>query len=223
MYKRQPFNNAGTLLPTLEIMIVVVGFVLLIACANVANLLLVRSFGRRQEMTVRLALGASRARLLKQLLTETLILAVMGTGGGLLVAWLCRHALVLLLPARSGVPMYLPGEIDWRVMMLNAGICLAVTLMVGLVPALQTRELQLADALRSEASAVVGARGRAWMRSGMIAVSYTHLDVYKRQQPTSISTRARLFASVKSPTSSWRNIPAKASRRSNETWNGISS
>jgi predicted permease len=165
-----PFNNAGTLLPTLEIMIVVVAFVLLIACANVANLLLVRSFGRRQEMTVRLALGASRVRLLKQLLTETLILAALGTGGGLLVAWLSRHALVLLLPARSGVSMYLPGEIDWRVMMLNAGICLAVTLMVGLVPALQTRELQLADALRSEASAVVGARGRAWMRSGMIVL-----------------------------------------------------
>ena len=163
-----PFNNAGTLLPTLEIMIVVVAFVLLIACANVANLLLVRSVGRRHEMTVRLAIGASRARLLKQLLTEALLLSVIGATGGLLVAYLCRHALVLLLPARSGVTMYLPGEVDWHVMTLNAGICLIVTLIVGLVPALQTRDLKIADVLRSESSSVIGSRSKTWMRSGMV-------------------------------------------------------
>src|SRR6202167_6670999 len=82
-----PFNNAGTLLPTLEIMVAVVVFVLLITCANVGNLLLVRSFARRHEMTVRLAIGASRVRLLKQLLTEGLILAAFGTAGGLLAAY----------------------------------------------------------------------------------------------------------------------------------------
>src|SRR5207244_3043153 len=107
-----PFNNAGTLLPTLEILLAVVIFVLLIACTNVANLLLVRSFGRRHEMTVRLAIGASRVRLLKQLLTEALILSVIGAAGGILVAYLCRHALVWLLPMRYGAKMYLPGEID---------------------------------------------------------------------------------------------------------------
>ncbi len=165
-----PFNNAGTLLPTLEVMIVVAAFVLLIACANVANLLLFRSLGRRHEMTLRLAIGASRSRLMTQLLTEALILSVIGAGGGLLVAWVCRHALVLLLPARSRIAMYLPGEIDWRVMLLNAGICLIVTLIVGLIPAFQTRDLHVADALRSESSAVVGARGRAWIRSGMVVV-----------------------------------------------------
>ncbi len=165
-----PFNNAGTLLPTLEIMTAVGAFVLLIACANVGNLLWSRSFARRHEMTVRLAIGASRARLLKQLLTETLILAVIGAAGGLMVAYLCRHALVILFPMRSGVAMYLPGKIDWRVMVLNGGICLIVTLMVGLVPTLQTREIDLAGALKSESSGVVGTRGRAWMRSGMIVV-----------------------------------------------------
>src|SRR5258708_20401251 len=67
-----PFNNAGTLLPTLEIMLVVVVFVLLIACANVGNLLLVRPFARRHEMTHRLPISSGRGRLLKQLLTEGL-------------------------------------------------------------------------------------------------------------------------------------------------------
>jgi macrolide transport system ATP-binding/permease protein len=163
-----PFNNAGTLLPTLEIMLAVGAFVLLIACANVGNLLLVRSFARRHEMTIRLAIGASRTRLLKQLLTEGLILSMLGAAGGLLVAYWCRHALVLLLPTRSGVAMYLPGEIDWRVMSLSAGICLIATLIVGLVPAFQTRNINLAHALKVESTGVVGARGTAWVRSGLV-------------------------------------------------------
>jgi macrolide transport system ATP-binding/permease protein len=163
-----PFNNAGTLLPTLEVMVAVVAFVLLIACANVGNLLLVRSFARRHEMSVRLAIGASRVRLLKQLLTEGLLLSALGAAGGLLAAYWCRHALVLLLPARSGVAMYLPGEIDARVMSWSAGICLIVTLIVGLIPAFQTRNLDLAGPLKGESSGVVCARGRAWMRSGLV-------------------------------------------------------
>jgi len=163
-----PFNNAGTLLPTLQIMLAVGAFVLLIACANVGNLLLVRSFARRHEMTIRLAIGASRIRLLKQLLTEGLILSTLGAAGGLLVAYWCRHALVLLFPARHGVSMYLPGEIDWRVMSLSAGICLMATLIVGLVPAFQTRNLELAGALKAGSSGVVGARGKAWVRSGLV-------------------------------------------------------
>src|SRR5277367_2839984 len=127
-----PFNNAGTMLPTLEIMLGVVFFVLLIACANVGNLLLVKSFARRHEMTVRLAIGAGRGRLLRQLLTEGVILSAFGAVGGLLVAYWCRHALVLLFPSRAGVAMHLPGEIDWRVLAVSAGVCLIATLVVGL-------------------------------------------------------------------------------------------
>jgi predicted permease len=165
-----PFNNAGTLLPTLEIMLAVVFFVLLIACANVGNLLLVRSFARRHEMTVRLAIGAGRGTLLRQLFTEGLILSVFGAMGGLLVAHWCRHALVLLLPARAGVAMHLPGEIDWRVMALSAGVCLLATILLGLVPSLQTRKLDLAGALKTETVGVVGGGGRAWLRSGLVVV-----------------------------------------------------
>lgn len=165
-----PFNNAGTLLPTLEIMTAVVAFVLLIACANVSNLLLVRSFARRHEMTVRMAIGATLRRLLKQLLTEGLLLASIGAAGGLLVAYWCRHALVLLFPAHSGRTMYLPGEIDWQVLLLTAGICLAATLVLGLVPALQSRNIDLAGALKSDSSNVTDTRRRAWMRSGLVVV-----------------------------------------------------
>ncbi len=165
-----PFNNARTLLPTLEIMLAVVFFVLLIACANVGNLLLVRSFARRHEMTVRQAIGASRGRLLKQLLTEGMILSAFGAMGGLLVAYWCRHALVLLFPARGGVSMHLPGEIDWRVLAVSAGVCLIATLVVGLVPALQSGKIDLAGALKSDSAGVVGGRGRGWIRSGLVVV-----------------------------------------------------
>jgi putative ABC transport system permease protein len=165
-----PFNHASHLLPTLEIMVVVVMFVLLIVCANVGNLLLVRSFARRHEMTVRLALGAGRGRLLRQLVTEGLLLSTCGAAGGMLAAYWCRHALVLLFP---GDVMYLPGQIDGRVLGLSAAICLVVTLAVGLVPVLQTRDLAIADTLKTEASAVMGARGRAWFRSSLVVLQVT--------------------------------------------------
>ena len=87
-----PFNNAGALLPTLGIALVVVVSVLLIACANVGNLLLVRAFARHQEMTIRLSVGAGRGRLVKQLVTEGLILSVLAAAGGLVVANWLRNA-----------------------------------------------------------------------------------------------------------------------------------
>jgi predicted permease len=165
-----PFNNAGTLFPTLSIALAVVCFVLLIACANVGNLLLVRAFGRRHEMTVRLAVGAGRGRLLRQLLTEGLIVSMLAAAGGLLVANWCRNLLQLLLPARGGVTMRLPGEIDWRVLALSGGVCLIATLVFGLVPAMQSRNIDLVSALKAESGGVVGGQRRALLRWSLVVV-----------------------------------------------------
>jgi len=165
-----PFNDASTLLPTLKIMFWVAGSVLLIACANVGNLLLVRSFSRRREINVRLALGARYGRVLRQLLTEALIVSALGAACGLLVAYWCRHALILLFPARSGISMHLPGEIDWRVLALSVAICLLTTLIVGLIPALETRNLDVSGALKADSPSVTGSRSRAWVRSSLVIV-----------------------------------------------------
>jgi macrolide transport system ATP-binding/permease protein len=170
---RTPFNHAGELLPIFEIMVVVVIFVLLIACANVSNLLLVRSFARRHEMTVRLAMGAGRGRLSRQLVTEGFLLSACGAAGGMLLAYWCRHALVLFFPVRGGNVMYLPGKIDSRVLGLSAALCLVVTLAVGLVPAFQTRHLALSDTLKTGASAVLGARAGAWFRASLVVLQVT--------------------------------------------------
>ena len=165
-----PFNGAGTLLPTLRISLLVACVVLLIACANVGNLLLVRSFARRHEMTVRLSVGAGRARLLRQLLTEGLMLSALAAIGGFLVATWCRNLMVLFYPPRPGVIVNLPAEIDWRVLALSAVVCVFSTLLFGLVPAIQASRIDLAGAMKAESGSVVGGRGKAWIRSSLILV-----------------------------------------------------
>jgi predicted permease len=165
-----PFNGAGNLLPTLRISLVVAAFVLLIACANVGNLLLVRSFARRHEMTVRLSLGAGRDRLLRQLLTEGLILSLLGALGGLIVAHWCRNLMTLLMPPRPGVIINLPAEIDWRVLAVSVGVCFLSTLVFGLVPAMQAQKIDLAVAMKSESGSVVGGSGKGWLRSSLVLV-----------------------------------------------------
>jgi predicted permease len=164
-----PFNNAGLLRPTLGVALGVAALVLLIACANVGNLLLVRSLARRHEMTIRLALGAGRGRLLRQLLTEGLILSTLAAAGGLVAASWCRNVLVLLIPPR-GVPMYIAGQIDWRVLALSAGVCLVSTALFGLAPAVQTSKVDLVSSLKSQSRGVVGGHGRNWGRSSLVVV-----------------------------------------------------
>src|SRR2546421_554750 len=78
--------------------------------------------------------------------------------------------MLLVVPARGGVQMHLPGEIDWRVLALSVAVCLATTLLMGLVPALQTGKIDLAQSMKMESTGVVGGRGRAWVRSGLVLV-----------------------------------------------------
>jgi predicted permease len=165
-----PFNQAGNLLPSLSIAMVVVVFMLLIACANVSNLLLVRGFARRHEMTVKLATGARRGRLIRQLLSEGLLLSVIAAVGGLLIANWGRNLLILLMPARGGVSMNLPGRLDARVLALSIGVCIFSALLFAIVPAMQTSKVDLGGALRAEAGGVVGSGRRGLFRSGLIAV-----------------------------------------------------
>ena len=163
-----PFNGAGTLLPTLRISLVVSAFVLLIACANVGNLFLVKSFARRHEMMIRLSLGAGRGRLLKQLLTEGLIISAFAAAAGLLTAKWCANVIMLLYPARPGVIVNLPAAMDWRVLVLAVAICFISTMLVGLAPALQAGKVDLAIGMKAEAGGVVGGSGKGWLRSGLV-------------------------------------------------------
>jgi macrolide transport system ATP-binding/permease protein len=165
---KSPFDNAKNLLPTLRIGFGVVLFVLFIACANVANLLLVRSFARRHEMTVRLALGAARSRLIRQLITEGLILATLATTCGLVVAYWCRNALVLFYPSQGGITYSVNGAFDWRVGALSTAVGLTSTLLFAVVPAFQGSNIDLAGALKSDSRSATSGRSR--IRAALVLV-----------------------------------------------------
>jgi macrolide transport system ATP-binding/permease protein len=168
---KTPFNGAGNMSSTLAITMAVVFLVLLIACANVSNLLLARSLLRRHEMTMRLALGAGRRRLVRQLVTEGLLLSLIAAAGGIGVAYWCRNALVLAFPPPlPGTVIDYPGQIDWRVLAVSAGICMASTLLFALVPALRASDVDLSNALKAEAGGVLGGSTRSRLRSALVLV-----------------------------------------------------
>ena len=168
---KTPFNGAGNMSPTLAITMAVVFLVLLIACANVSNLLLARSLLRRHEMTMRLALGAGRRRLVKQVITEGLMLSLIATAGGIAVAYWCRNALVLAFPMSvPGIVIDYPGQIDWRVLAVSAGICVGSTLLFALVPAIQASHVDLSGALKAEGGGVLSGSSRSRLRSSLVLV-----------------------------------------------------
>jgi putative ABC transport system permease protein len=151
-----------------------VAFVLLIACANVANLLLVRATGRHREIAVRSALGADRARIIRQLLTESALLSLLGAVFGLALAWGC----VRVLATAESVPIPRPNPLglDGTVLLFTFAISLLVGILFGFAPALQVSQLQLSEELKASAQAVLNPLGRRRLLRdalvvGQIAVS----------------------------------------------------
>ena len=129
-------GNGGPLVAFVAFLTVIVSFVLIIACANVAGVLLARAAARRQEMALRLAIGAGRARLIRQLLTETVLLFVLGGTAGLLLAHGMTSVLVSRLPTLP-FPVALSLTLDGRVVAFTVGLSLMAALLSGLAPALE--------------------------------------------------------------------------------------
>ena len=141
--------------------------ILLIACANVGNLLLARSNARQREMAVRLALGAGRKRIVRQLLTESILLGVIGGIGGIILAYCLGNVLVALLPP-TPFPIALDPQPDWRVLTISLVVAVSSGIIFGLAPALQTAHSNLTEGLRERASTAGGAVIRLNLRSLLV-------------------------------------------------------
>jgi len=165
----QSFNElvVGDIRQALWILMGIVGLVLLIACANVANLLLARAADRQKEMAIRTALGAGRGRVIRQLLTESALLAVIGGALGLALAWFGIGALVKVNQVQ--IPRVNEIGVDWRALAFTLGVSLLTGVVFGLVPALQASKADLHETLKEGGRTGTGG-SRAWIRNTLVVL-----------------------------------------------------
>ncbi len=162
-------NIDGTMVPVAALLMTVVGLLLLIVCSNLANLLIARALSRRREIAIRLAVGAGRGRLIRQLLTESLLLAVAGGALGLLLAWGITTAIVRFQPPIM-ISLSLDLGLDATVLAFTFGIAVLAGLLFGLVPALQATNPQLVPALKDLPSTIGSRYRRFGLRNVLVVV-----------------------------------------------------
>jgi len=152
----------------LVVLMSIVGLVLLVACSNVAGLLIARGSTRRKEIAIRLAMGAGRGRLIAQLLTESALLALFGGIAALGVSAAMARMLVAYLPS-SYTPAHLETAPDWRILAFNFGVALATGLVFGLLPAMQATRTDLARTLKEQGASLAGGGGQVRLRKLLVA------------------------------------------------------
>ena len=152
----------------LLVLMSMVGLVLLIACANVANLLIARGFMRQRELAVRLSLGASRGRLVRQLLVESLVLSFAGGLVGLFLAVVLTRGLLALVPS-DGRPLLIAAHPDWRILGFTLGLTFATGIIFGLLPALRASRPDPWTTLKDTVGSVAGTGGSLFLRKGLVA------------------------------------------------------
>jgi putative ABC transport system permease protein len=163
-------EGRGPVLGVGAVILAAVSLVLVIACANLANLLLARAMGRQKEIAVRLAVGASRWRLLRQLLTESMLLSTGGGALGLLAAWGTLRTMVPLLMARLPEEVHsieLNSNPDVRIVLYSLALAFATGIGFGLIPALQASNPDLNGALK-ESGTTTGGRSAGWIRGSLV-------------------------------------------------------